>query len=89
MVEGYTHLVINDVSYKIIGWGKKLRKTKKQQRMVDDRTKILIKCQTPRYRGHDPEQDVEFTVPWPVTNSYSGFTKKMLVDKDGIETVLN
>lgn len=88
MVEGYTHLVINDVSYKILGWGKKLRKTKKQQRMVDDRTKILIKCQTPRYRGHDPEQDVEFTIPWPVTNTYKSFTKKVLIKSDRTEETL-
>ena len=28
MVEGYTHIRINNTEYKILGWGKKLKKTK-------------------------------------------------------------
>ena len=83
MVEGYTHIRINNTEYKILGWGKKLKKTKKQQRMVDDRSKFEVQCITPRYEGHDPEQDSSFTMPWPVSNPYHSFTKKVLIRKDG------
>jgi hypothetical protein len=83
MVEGYTHIRINNTEYKILGWGKKIKKTKKQQRMVDDKSNVIIQCVTPRYSGHDPEQDSSFNISWPVSNLYHSFTKKVLIRKDG------
>ena len=85
MVEGYTHLRINNSTYKILGWGKKVLKNKKQQRMVDDRSKVLLKSVTPRYSGHNPDKDPEFTMPWPISNTFYAYTKKVLIRKDGEE----